>query len=50
MTGAIEHNITSGIEFAREAQFAPTLTGVGTRDAGQHLQSRIRTSRSPASR
>jgi catecholate siderophore receptor len=33
MTGKIEHNITSGLEFARESQFAPALTGAGTRDA-----------------
>ena len=26
-----EHNISSGLEFTREAQFAPTLAGVGTR-------------------
>ena len=31
MTGRLEHNISSGLEFVREAQFAPTLTGVGTR-------------------
>jgi catecholate siderophore receptor len=31
MTGPIEHNIISGLEFAHEAQFAPTLIGAGTR-------------------
>lgn len=31
MTGAIEHNISSGLEFTHESQFAPTLVGVGTR-------------------
>jgi catecholate siderophore receptor len=31
MTGGVEHNITSGLEFARESQFAPALGGVGTR-------------------
>ena len=30
-TGTLEHNITSGLEFAREAQFAPALGGLGTR-------------------
>jgi catecholate siderophore receptor len=31
MTGRLEHNVSSGVEFARESQFAPALTGVGTR-------------------
>ncbi|MQA31019.1 MAG: TonB-dependent siderophore receptor [Luteitalea sp.] len=31
LTGGLEHNISSGLEFAREAQFAPAITGVGTR-------------------
>ena len=31
MTGRVEHHISSGLEVVREAQFAPTLTGVGTR-------------------
>ncbi|MEQ1912038.1 MAG: TonB-dependent receptor, partial [Vicinamibacterales bacterium] len=31
MTGTLEHNITSGLEVARERQFAPTLSGLGTR-------------------
>jgi catecholate siderophore receptor len=30
-TGRLEHNIASGLEFARESQFAPALGGVGTR-------------------
>ena len=28
----------AGVEISREEQFAPTLTGLGTRHAGQHLQ------------
>jgi catecholate siderophore receptor len=31
VTGRLEHNISSGLEFARESQFAPALGGVGTR-------------------
>jgi catecholate siderophore receptor len=31
VTGTLEHNISSGLEIARESQFAPALTGVGTR-------------------
>ncbi len=31
VTGALSHSITSGVEFAREAQFSPTMTGTGTR-------------------
>jgi catecholate siderophore receptor len=30
-TGTLEHNISAGLEFTRESQFAPTLAGVGTR-------------------
>jgi catecholate siderophore receptor len=30
-TGAIEHSVISGLEFAREAQFTPALSGFGTR-------------------
>ncbi|MEO8259349.1 MAG: TonB-dependent siderophore receptor, partial [Acidobacteriota bacterium] len=30
-TGRLEHSLNSGLEIAREAQFAPALTGVGTR-------------------
>jgi catecholate siderophore receptor len=31
MTGRVEHNISSGLEFVRESQFAPVLTGFGVR-------------------
>ena len=30
-TGRLGHSITSGVEFAREAQFSPTMGGAGTR-------------------
>ena len=50
MTGGVEHNISSGLEFAREAQFAPTLTGRRHPRAGQTSTTRIRTIRSPATR
>jgi catecholate siderophore receptor len=30
--GGLEHNISSGLELARESQFAPALAGLGTRD------------------
>ncbi len=30
-TGALEHSITSGVEFTREAQFTPAIGNVGTR-------------------
>ena len=30
-TGKVEHNISSGLEIARERQFAPALAGLGTR-------------------
>ena len=36
--GGIEHNISSGLEFAREAQFAPALDRARHARAGQHLQ------------
>ena len=43
-TGALQHSSSFGLEFTQESQFAPTLTGLGTR-APVNVYSPIRTIR-----
>ena len=39
VTGRMQHAANAGIEVASEEQFAPALSGMGTRNARQHLRS-----------